>query len=521
MTRLKLMLPFLLAGTMLTAQDLHIYYDAFTDSVFYMQDGRVVDQPRARKGSNVMLHVQNYNNYLYNIAIDTKEQEVKVGQANPFNLGGLLAGGTPTDLFFGAGEEPGKFTPPTIGIPMTSGAGATAEELQRKELREEMSQLQQKFNEAFLEQKQLYTKIERIQNNLQLEVEGQQVQAFVASELQNLRYNPNLEPRQIKKLSQEYMVRIFGEEDPNALDLTKVLEKTDAAGQVKKLQKEYDTNVKLYSETVGIMEVTGVSINNPKFEDPGLKLENFGEFKSTANQYTAVAVANLETFRENLKEMNTKLTNVKSLDVQTLANLRTTYLTVMENDFSKTYRQTVTSDNLEMTLKFTPIDSIKIKGVATKQLAPITLSVYGGLRINASLGVGFGQFFDRALDFYVRDSVIGSSEKDAFNPYLTSFVHFYRQSRGDVSLGGSFGVGIPLGGENGLDNVAFFLGPSLVLGRGQRIVLSAGLLGGKVNKLTGGYQVGDAFARDSSEIPTESRYELGYFVGLSFNLVGG
>lgn len=521
MTRLNLLLPFLLASTLLSAQDLHIYYDAFTDSVFYMQGGRVVDQPKARKGSNVMLHVQNYNNYLYNISVTTKEAEVKVGQANPFNLGGLLAGGTPTDLFFGEGEEPGKFTPPTIGIPKSSGAGATAEELKRKELREEMTMLQEKFNAAFLEQKQLYTKIEKAQNSLQREVEGQQIQAFVVSELQNLRYNPNLQPRQIKKLSQEYMVRIFGEEDPNTLDLTKVLEKADAAGQVKKLQQEYETNVKAYNEAVGIMEITSASISDPKFEDPLLKFENFGDFKSTANQYTMVAVANVETFRDNLKEMNAKLTNVKSLDVQSLASLRATYLTVMENDFSKTYRQTVGAENLEMSLRFTPIDSIKIEGVSTKQLAPITLSVYGGLRINASLGVGFGQFFDRPLDFYVRDSVIGSAEKDAFNPYLTSFVHFYRQSRGDVSLGGSFGIGIPLGGENGLDNVAFFLGPSLVLGRGQRIVLSAGLLGGKVNKLTGGYQVGDAFARDSSELQTESRYELGYFVGLSFNLVGG
>ncbi|MCB0531347.1 MAG: hypothetical protein H6574_09770 [Lewinellaceae bacterium] len=521
MTRLNLLMSFLLAGTLLGAQDLHIYYDAFTDSVFYMQNGQVVDQPKARKGSNVMLHVQNYNNYLYNVSVKTQEATVQVGQANPFNLGGLLPGGMPTDLFFGNGNEPGKFTPPTIGIPQMSGAGASAEELQRKALREEMSALQEKFNEAFLEQKQLFTKIETAQNSLQLEVEGQQVQAFVASELQNLRYNPSLEPRQIKKLSQEYMVRIFGEEDPKAINLTTVLEKTDAAGQIKKLQQEYDTNVKAYSETVGVMEVTSVSISDPKFDDPGLKLENFGAFKSTANQYTAVAIANLETFRGNLKEMNTKLTNVKSLDVQTLTDLRLTYLTVMENDFSKTYRQTVGSENLEMSLRFTPIDSTNIKGVSTKQLAPITLSVYGGLRINASLGVGFGQFFDRPLDYYVRDSIIGSTEKDAFNPYLTSFVHFYRQSRSDVSLGGSFGVGIPLGGENGLDNVAFFLGPSLVLGRGQRIVLSAGLLGGKVNKLNGGYEVGDTFARDSSELQTESRYELGYFVGLSFNLVGG
>lgn len=52
-----------LASFALSAQDLHVYYDAFTDSVYYTQNGKPVDRPAVRKGANVVLHVNNYNNY--------------------------------------------------------------------------------------------------------------------------------------------------------------------------------------------------------------------------------------------------------------------------------------------------------------------------------------------------------------------------------------------------------------------------------------------------------------------------
>ncbi|MCB0684295.1 MAG: hypothetical protein KDC32_25805, partial [Saprospiraceae bacterium] len=68
-------------------------------------------------------------------------------------------------------------------------------------------------------------------------------------------------------------------------------------------------------------------------------------------------------------------------------------------------------------------------------------------------------------------------------------------------------------------SIAFFLGPSLIMGGSQRIVLSTGVMGARVERLTNGYQVGDAFDVNTAILPTDFSYQLGYFVGLSINVI--
>jgi hypothetical protein len=90
-----------------------------------------------------------------------------------------------------------------------------------------------------------------------------------------------------------------------------------------------------------------------------------------------------------------------------------------------------------------------------------------------------------------------------------------------MSIAGSFGVGFPLGGGENLQSISFFLGPSLLFGKGERIVLNAGIMGGKKEALSNGYQVGDPFGPESIDAPITTIYALGYYLGVSFNLAGG
>jgi hypothetical protein len=174
-----------------------------------------------------------------------------------------------------------------------------------------------------------------------------------------------------------------------------------------------------------------------------------------------------------------------------------------------------------MQLKLSPIDSLERKGIKTIELTPVVVNVFGGMRVRASVGLNFGQFFSRPQTFFIRDSVLQSSNKDAFVPVMTSFVHFYAPSPRAVSIAGTFGVGFPLGGGENLQAISFFLGSSLLFGKGERIVLNAGIMGGKKEQLSQGYKIGDAYGLESIEAPTTSVYALGYYLGVSFNLAGG
>lgn len=511
-----------LASFLLSAQDLHIYYDAFTDSVYYTQNGKPVDRPAVRKGANVVLHVNNYNNYLYNLEIKAQDTNIRIADGSVLDVSSLMndeggSTGSPMSLLFGAGSPMGGM-PGLAGLSSGSGAVMTKAEQERQQRIAEINTQVSLFNAAYERLGILAEDISTKQEEIQTMLEGQQVQTMVADELERLRFNPQLEPRQIKQLSQEYMERIFGVSDPKQLSLSTVLAKTDVKTEFDKLKTDYSGKVDKYTKDIGVLKATSAVLAGPQYDFPE---SNLSTFRSQAEKVIRTTEGNLSQYQANLNTITTKAAGISSLDVKKLAELRTTYLVVMDNDFSQTHRQPASSDemNLNITLRPNIKDSAAV-GVSTKALAPIAINVYGGLQINASLGLSFGQFFSRPQSYFVRDSIIRTSDKDAFTPFLTSFVHFYPQSRGSASLGGSFGVGIPLGGSSSLESISFFFGPSLVLGRSQRIVLSGGLMGGKVDQLSDGYAVGERFEVDANLLQTQSVYKLGYFLGISFNLLG-
>ena len=80
------------------------------------------------------------------------------------------------------------------------------------------------------------------------------------------------------------------------------------------------------------------------------------------------------------------------------------------------------------------------------------------------------------------------------------------------------GIGIPLGGSAGFESASFFLGPSLYIGHSNRLILNAGVMGGKVERLGAGYRIGDELLSSQAIIPLQSKYDFGVYFGLSFNL---
>jgi hypothetical protein len=185
--------------------------------------------------------------------------------------------------------------------------------------------------------------------------------------------------------------------------------------------------------------------------------------------------------------------------------------------FAKTIHLRPEKDLAQIELSLVPLDTAGLPELTTRNLNPIRVAIYGGLKINTSIGISFISFFDRPQTYFVREGRILGDDLDPFSPVVTTFVHFYPEGKRQTVVGGTFGLGIGIGGEgSGLQN--YMLGPSLIMGRGQRIVFSAGLMAGKVTRLGKGFQVGAPY--DSPELPTKSIYELGGFLGISFNLLG-
>lgn len=187
------------------------------------------------------------------------------------------------------------------------------------------------------------------------------------------------------------------------------------------------------------------------------------------------------------------------------------------------------------TYRFPPIqaedDQLKIKidiskkgpdgsvtGEQYKQLTQ-TVKVSSGWKISAGLGLAFSVLQDQTYSYSVIDDAITADELDDFTPALASFAHIYKQTPRDLNFGLSFGMGIPLFTEGGGQSAAFFLGPTVLLGTRQKFLISAGFTGARVNRLAGGYAIGDTFVNSSNTLPMNNKYELGYFIGISYDIL--
>ncbi len=507
----------------LDAQDLHVYYNVFRDSVYFKQRGKATEKPMVKKGNEVYLHVENYNNYLYDLSVEIEKEEIPVASSNPAGLVGQLGGGgaSPLSFLFKGGDQmmgAFKFLPSLMGADLEGGSGFTKTEAEkeRQEKVERLKKLEAEFNRSKDNLFKLDSELKALQEEVQQKLVAQRLQAFAVQEINSIRYNTRLEPAQIKRISSEYLERIFGEQDPDSIDLNQLLKIADAQTELPKKIQEYRKKADGYASTSATCDLLLADFN--KFDFPQ---SNLSEFKATAEAFVAAASGKTISYQENAAMMEEKIPDIQMLDPQKLSELRTTFIELHSNNFSKTYHQTATGEKLSMKLKLSPIDSLERKGVKTLELPPVEVNVFGGMRIRASVGINFGQFFNRPQGYYVRDSVLQSSNKDAFVPVMTSFVHFYAPSRKNVSVAGSFGIGIPLGGgSESLQSISFFLGPSLLFGKSERIILNAGIMGGKVEKLSQGYEVGDSYVSDGNIAPTTSVYELGFYLGVSFNLTG-
>lgn len=510
----------IIAAQPLSAQDIQVDYDAFYDTICYKQMGVRIDRPVVRKGNRVILNIKNYNSYLYRISVKTTKSQLPVAQGTGFGgIEKLLTGkDKPISFVFGIDSSTEKEAiPKRINEEQTSGFTPQEKDNRQKTI-QEMKDLLADFSKTNDLVKSLDLRLQRLQQEMQTTLNAHQAQLAAVDELQQLPYNPKINPDQIKKLAGKYMTFLFDEADPEKIKLARVFQKGDSLYQAtQQLKQQYDNKTEDYTQYANALKEKSIALKNTKYS---LKETNIDEFRSASEAYATSTMKKLALYRANSTMLDTTISKVKRLDPKILAQLYTNYQILLKNDFIASHSETADSDDMSLQLVFTPLDSVKIPGVSTKSVPPIKASTYGGLQIKGGLGLGFGQFCRRPLNYFVKDSIIGSSKKDAFTPFLISFVHFYKQGRTNTSFGGSFGLGIPLGGSNTLESLAFFFGPSMIVGRQERIVFNGGLMGSKVSRLADGYKVGGSFKADPTLLKTEAKYALGYFFSVSFNLIG-
>ncbi len=457
------------------------------------------------------MHVENYNNYIYALEVVANNQALQIPPGS--GIGSLLSGGSEfagimMPGFSGSGAGDGY-------IDIESGGFGFADAADDESMNMFMlynNQYSAILDELVAEEREFL----KIQKEVEVVQQLQEFRAVGLAEVRRIKYNPDLSPEQVKKMSNDFLKKILEVESEEEITLDYVVQKGDDRQKLAENLKKLESTKKDYGRTIEKLDKLSEEISNLSFQfDEWILLQT--KIEEIHNK----AEKELQTIDQHQEIIGALYEKSGKQNLQKMTAVWYEYEGLKANDFSYTYRTEAAGDRTVLGIKFTARDSLgNVLPINKKELVPIRVPVYGGMKINVSIGLSFSQFFERPQSYFLQDTIIRSEDADGFVPVITSFFHFYPQSAGDVSIGGSFGVGIPLSTSSFGNSLSFFLGPSFIFGKGQRVVLSTGIMGGKTEQLSQGVKVGDVMPQFSS-VPTKTGYKMGYFLGVSFNIGGG
>jgi hypothetical protein len=506
-----------------SAQYLVIELDAEKGTTTYYRDGVEVKHPRMRKGETVQVKVRNFNNYLYAPVITERGEDEAPGSgsmpllnAPGFNFGDTFKGNSP-GLVQGTSGAVRPFG--SISTPVAPRESVRIESaFLRDPDRSPASDKTARLKLAAWNQLQALADLEQAlsQNHASLAElkQREKLRVFSVEEAQKMRLNPHLPPSRIKEDATSVLAKALNLAPGVLPTLDEVFLRNDDRG--------FLANIKL--KETDLMKRYALGLTHLQSLDA--ELENLGGEDMSIPVFEAAFKAQFNASEQVITDSDALLTVVDSLaevaaesDLQSIMQIWYAYEAIASNDFSTVYQTTLRHDFTTIEVQF----NRKNEAAATEahesvRLAPVLLRSVGGIKVNTSVGIAMGAFQKRQYAHFVANQVIGEQEEDRFAPYLTSYLHFYSQGRGSISVGGSFGAGLQLGSELGLSAAHLFIGPSLFFGNSERFVLNAGLMFGKAKRLDKGLKVGDTFEGTDSELPLRNQYQLGFALGLSFNL---
>lgn len=495
-------------------QDAHIYYNLFNDSITYIKGGKQVKKLRIRKGQEVQLHLTEFNPFVNNIDFKMVETTDNTGS-------GLLGAGGMTSLMGGMLPGLGNIIPGG-GEGLLGGGGIPLFDAPLLVLNDSVISIKNLFsgsrgseqvdlaNQTMKEINILINDAAAIHQQLMVYERAVQVSKLAIVNTDVLIHNTNLRPSLIKNMCQEYYDAVFQQSQQGTISINDLLSWQNLPAQYELSTARLKSKQGELGAKVALLEGLSKDLTSNPIDNEAYR------------QYTRTLIdtqLKARGVRDQLKDITTKAAVPSNLpSTQEMGQLQMKLAEVVSNDF--TYNTTIkpTADQVSLDIKLLRNQvGGDTSGLLVKE-RNLKMEVRGGLKVNASAGISFGQFFEPSQRFSVNNGIIVAETEGTFTPSLTSFLHFYGYRGQKATVGGSLGIGFPLLVSGNSQSIQFFLGPSMILGSSQRIVLSTGLMGGQAQRLAKGYQVGDAFSTDLGDIPTQGKYEIGVFVGASFSL---
>jgi hypothetical protein len=518
----------------LEAQELVVLIDAQTGKISYEREGKTLKKPHVRKGETIVIQVQNYNNYLYNVEIvEHHEDEIPVegGGALPFNkINGLGFNGL-------IGSVPTNSTTNTSFVLFKdeSVVEHQSNSIQKPIISTSFGQFSTDHLDAALDQPTSNTLTtlrqagwtqlkDLLQVEMQIQTTSESVRAYEqrklmrtisVAEVEKMRLNPHLPPVRLRQHCLDLLTEALHLEPGQLPSLHQVLELNNDIELLHKLQKTIGLQERQFKFGVQQLQLLDGQLV-AEIENPETDIWHQA-FHTQLNQSSNTASL-IDQIEEKLDSLTSTASETPAEDILGIWYM---YEAIQGNAFSTTYRTVAKHDVMSYRINF--IQKTEATAPETPEqvsFPPVTLRTHGGVKVNTSVGMTLGHYARPQSSWFVADGTIQHQEEDQFSPFLASYLHFYSQGRKNLSVGGSLGIGLPIGSELGLANAHLFVGPSFFFGNTERFVLNLGIMAGKTKHLGRGLATGMITDYSTDDLPLRDRYQFGYSCGLSFNIRG-
>lgn len=197
------------------------------------------------------------------------------------------------------------------------------------------------------------------------------------------------------------------------------------------------------------------------------------------------------------------------------------YGQILNDSYSQLSPLTITSKTTMAEIRFIPVIDPETEAITNikardtiKRWIPVLKKE--PIRFRNTFGFSFVSFAENRWNYFIKpDSTIAREAADQFQPVVVTYLHFYAPKDKGFRWGGSFGAGVPIGGDNSKLNI--MLGLSTFLGKNDPVCITFGASGAQVKKLSG-YSLGDkATFTELTDKNYRSVYRVGYFLSVTFN----
>lgn len=461
-----LLLIYLCATGLAYSQDFVIKHDLLTDQTAYFKINNPADTTKVKyitvkKHGKLTLNVDNYNPYYWNAKvtptrIEADEQGSNAGLFNPFSILTQGLGGLVKELI------------PGLDIKgLQSAKGDAADDKGNDGYIYWASYYQDVYNR--------YLRLVTISDELKI----------LKIKLEELKYDIKKPATEIKQKAYEAVKSIV---ETDNLDFEGII------------KQSRDWN----NEYLMITDSLTTIINRLNQLSPTITRSNY------------IGNVTLGEIADKIKEAdNTYRANKLKPDFLTqLSDVAKLYKQIESTNYKYSYNVNAANEYSQLKLQiYSRIDTLSKDTI--NRYFPIRSK--GNLRLRNSVGIAFTYFSDKNKSYFVKpDTTIGSGGGDYFTPLISTFIHFYGYATNNFKIGGTIGFGIPVTGEK--RDINYMLGLCGVIGKNEPIMISVGVAGAKVVRVSNGWEVGTKVPKLDFVIPTSDVFRPGIFLSVSFNL---